>query len=330
MRRSPAPRPRGPKLATAAGVVLAVAIVSACGAPGPSPRPAAGSTPDVSGLAARIEAERTRILEDAEVSVWLGPAQGAAWFALEDELARPSASAIKTSYMVELFDRFPALDDPLPEPVAALESDSHPAIVHFDEATREEIRRDLTGVSVRRLASAMIRGDGVSNAVYNAAANVTTAMLGGPEALTLALHRRDPAWRGLAVRRYMLARRDVTGDNEATAAALAAVLQGVASSSVPGIAPEQFSAMRDILEVPEALPGWRHFFKSGSLDSEPPVRILSGWWERGGRSVVYVVMATHDLAEHDRDGVGDTLAELAGTLREDLARAAGVGELGGS
>jgi hypothetical protein len=44
-----------------------------------------------------------------------------------------------------------------------------------------------------------------SNVVYNAAANVVTAVLGGPEALTALIRKRDAAFAMVSARRYMLA-----------------------------------------------------------------------------------------------------------------------------
>lgn len=111
--------------------------------------------------------------------------------------------------------------------------DAHPAIAHFTADDRADIWAEIAGATIRRIGQMMIRGTDLSNAVYNAAANVTTALLGGPEALTGLIHDRDPAFGGLTVRRYMLTTRDVTGDNEATAASLAAVLQRVAARDLP-------------------------------------------------------------------------------------------------
>ena len=127
----------------------------------------------------------------------------------------------------------------------------------------------------------MIRGTGVSNAVYNAAANLVTAFLGGPPELTGRIHARHPDFAGIASRRYMLAARDVTGDNEATAASLAAVLAAIARGDVPGLSPETHDAMRDILFLEETDDG-RHFYKGGSLNSNPITRVLSGYWETRG------------------------------------------------
>jgi hypothetical protein len=125
--------------------------------------------------------------EDIVVSLWLGGGGPAAWYERNAADPRPTASAIKAFYLVELFAAHAgALDKPLPGADAVLKDDAHPAISHFTPAQRDEIRKALTGASVRRVGEVMIGAPGVSNAVYNAAANLTTAVLGGPDALTRA------------------------------------------------------------------------------------------------------------------------------------------------
>ena len=174
---------------------------------------------------------------DAEMalSVWVGGPSGEAWYARDADVWRPAASSIKTAYLIELFAAYADGLDAAVKGVAAIVADpTHPAIVHFDADTQTDIREHLSAASVREIGRMMIRGTGVSNAVYNAAANVTTAVLGGPEALTTLMRERDPAFAGLASRRYMLAARDVTGDNDATAASLAAALRRIAAHEVRG------------------------------------------------------------------------------------------------
>src|SRR6185295_9570031 len=125
-------------------------------------------------------------------------------------------------YLVELFDLYKGkLDKPLRGADAVLKNDNHPAISHFSEEQRAEIRRELRGASVRRMAEVMTGTIEASNAVYNAAANLITAALGGPEALTARIRKRDPAFAQVSARRYMLRDRQEQGDNEAPAKALA-------------------------------------------------------------------------------------------------------------
>lgn len=260
-------------------------------------------------LDARIDAALENSERGTAISVWVGPPEGQPWYQRDANVSRPAASAIKTAYLIELFDAYAdRLDAPLPGTDPVLQAD-HPAVVHFDETQQAEIRRELSGASVREIAHHMIRGTGVSNLVYNAAANVTTAVLGGPVELTRRIHARDPAFAGLVCRRYMLAARDVTGDNEATASSLAAVLQRIAARTVPGVAPATVEAMREILAVEDQSGPDRHYFKSGSLDSDPLTRIASGFWETPSGTFVYVVMA-------ERSGPGELARDEAGRRLE--------------
>lgn len=227
---------------------------------------------------------------DGVASVWIGDAE-TALYAREADVPRACASSIKSAYLVELFAAFAdRLDEPQPAIDAIVADPEHPAVAHFDAETQAEIRSAITGVSVRRIGQMMVRGTGVSNAVYNAAANVTTALLGGPEGLTARMQGRAPDYAGLVCRRYMLARRD-RGDNEVTAASLAAVLQDLAARSVPDLDPATQSALRDQVFARMHPDRGRHYFKSGALTSDPQCRIASGWFERAGAEpLVYVVM----------------------------------------
>ncbi len=88
----------------------------------------------------------------------------------------------------------------------------------------------------------------------------------------------------------MLADRKARGDNEATAASLAAVLQRVASGDIPGVRREVIDAIRGAVLV-EDLPGGRHHYKTGEIDSDPLTRVRTGWIETPwGEVVVYAVM----------------------------------------
>ena len=236
------------------------------------------------------------------VSVWIGGTGPTPWYQRNADVSLASASAIKTSYLVELFNRFEGrLDEPMASVDAVVNDPTHGAVIHFDPETQAEIARDLSGATVRFVGRAMIRGTGVSNAVYNAAANVTTAEFGGPSGLTEAVHQRTPEFEGLSVRRYMLARRDVTGDNTATAASLAHVLRRVAGGNLPGTSPETTEAIREILRLDEENDLGEHYYKSGGLSSDPAVAIRSGYFMKEGAPLVYVVMVEQPL---DADGGG--------------------------
>ena len=255
-------------------------------------------------IAERIAAVLAAAPEDGfsglEQSLWIGAADpaftgGGPLHATCPEVPRPAASSIKTAYLVELFsERADALRAPIPGAAQVVGDPEHPAISHFDSETQAEIREHLETASAATVGRHMIRGSGVSNAVYNAAANLTTSFLGGPPELTRRIHARHPDFAGIHSRRYMLAPRDVTGDNEATAASLAAVLASIARGDTPGVSPEIHRAMRDILFLEQTGDG-NHFHKGGSLNSNPITRVLSGFYERpgepAGRQLVYVFMA---------------------------------------
>src|SRR5690606_7879434 len=254
---------------------------------------------------------------DLEVGAWLGTSRGPLWGFREHE-PRAVASAIKSAFLVELFAAYAGnLDEPLPGVAAILDADDHPALEPFPESAREAIDAALRGASVRAIARMMVRGTGVSNAVYNAAANVTTAALGGPAELTKRLTVRFGP--GAAVRRYMLAPRDVTGDNTATPAFLGRVLQRLAARDVPGADARLVAAMRDQMFVRADRDGRRHYAKGGALSSDPLTRIRSGWTEgpTGADDIVFVVMCEQpDPGEVDRARAGDRLAATCRSLEQ--------------
>jgi hypothetical protein len=260
-------------------------------------------------------------------SVWVGPASGLAWYTHKADTIRPTASTIKTAFLVTLFARFAdSLDQPPPGLDAVLR-DEHAAVAHFTPAQRAEIRKALAGISVRKLGGVMMASVPASNIVYNAAANVVTAVLGGPEGCTQAIRDRDPAFTRITVRRYMLAPRNITGDNEATAAALAAVLQRVACGKIPGATEATAEAIRHSV-VPRdnhyGLKG-RFSIKDGALDTDPLVRAQSGWWEPVSRGppIVFVVMLTQpNPGKRSRSEAGERLQATCLRLTKTVLEAA--------
>lgn len=319
------------------------ALLAGCGAP-PGPETAepakgiAGAAGRVAGATERIAAALATVPADGlpglERSIHLraaglGLAGGAPLYTEAAEAPRPAASSIKTAYLVELFAaRAEALDEPLPAAEGIVGDPEHPAVAHFDAGTRAEIREHLAGATARTVGRHLIRGDGVSNAVYNAAANLATAFLGGPRALTGRIHERHPDFSGIEARRYMLAAREVTGDNEATAASLAGVLAAIATGTLPGVGADTHEALREILfleeEGGETTDEERdggdrlHYFKGGSLNSDPITRVLSGYTRRPGdppgSALVYVFMA-------ELPGPGDSEPAAAGTRLRDYLEA---------
>ena len=283
------------------------------GAPAPSPADAGQQ------IAAAIESVDAGEFTDLGLSVWIGPADGEALYEESAGVPRPAASSIKASYLVEFFsDRADTLDEPVPGAAGVVGDAEHPAVTHFDAETQAEIQEHLQTATARTVGHHMIRGTGVSNPVYNAAANLVTAFLGGPPELTARIHARHPDFAGIQSRRYMLAARDVTGDNEVTAASLTAVLAAIARGDAPGVSAETHEAMREVLFLEEAADG-RHFFKGGSLNSNPITRVLSGYWEKpgepAGRQLVYAFMA--EVPGPESVAPGDLEAGDAGRRLQD-------------
>src|SRR6187455_3449699 len=146
----------------AAGLVLhAVAAASSSAQPAPT-----GRVDDA--LVARVDSLLEAHGEGIAASLWLGGAAGASWFERQPQATRPTASAIKAFYLVELFGRFAgALDQPLPGVRDLLADDAHPAISHFTPEQRSEIRGGLSGATVRRVGQVMMGTAPASNVVYN-------------------------------------------------------------------------------------------------------------------------------------------------------------------
>ena len=282
-----------------------------------------GASIDAQALTREVDGLLEAHGEGIAASLWLGGATGPAWVAREPATPRPTASAIKTFYLVELFDTAAAaLDRPLDGVASVLADDAHPAISHFPPVQREEIRRELGGASARRVGLVMMGTAPASNEVYNAAANVTTAVLGGPEALTARIHRRDAAFAGVAARRYMLRDRKEHGDNEAPAAALAALYQKLATGTLAGLDAATLEAIRAALRRADDPVLGRHFAKDGNLPSDPLAEVRAGWYETAAGPRVYVVMATQPgPGPAGREASSQRLSRTAAALRDALARA---------
>jgi hypothetical protein len=280
--------------------------------------------PDATTLDSAITGALERHGDGIRAGLWLGGRGGRPWFARDAGEVFPAASAIKTAYVVELFAAYEeALDAPLPNAAQILSDDAHPAIAHFAPEVRAEARRDLSDLPVRKVGLAMIQGKGVSNAVYNAAANLVTASLGGPQKLQERIRTRDPSFEKIFVRRYMLAARDRPGDNVATPAALASVLQRIAAQSVPRLKSTTHEALRATLFVGEDPRFGRHYSKTGALDSDPLTRVRSGFYERDGRCTVYVVMTCQpDPGSRSRAEAGKALEAICAELHRLLVEAA--------
>jgi hypothetical protein len=244
---------------------------------------------DVAALDRAVDAILVEHRDGIAAGIWVGGPSGGAWYKRAATTVFPTASAIKTAYLVELFAAHAGrLDTPLPGLERLLSADNHPALAPFSRNRRRDIRRVLGGSTVRRIGAIMMAKTQTENHVYNAAANIATALLGGPAGLTRKIHARDAAFASLTVRRYMLA--DRRRDNTGSAASLAAVLQRLASRRVPGVDAATVEAMRRAMWARRDAGGSQYYRKSGYLPSDPAVSVLSGWWESGRRVAVSVVM----------------------------------------
>ena len=275
---------------------------------------------DKAVLSKDVEALLKEHGEGIVANLWVGGDSGNPWFELSSDQPSATASAIKTFYLVELFAAHPkTLDNPLPGADAVLKDNGHSAISHFSSEQRAEIRRALGGASVRRVAEIMMGKANASNAVYNAAANLTTAVLGGPEMLTKLIRNRDPAFKEVSVRRYMLRDRKNPGDNEAPARALAALYQRLAARALAGIDSETMRAIREAIIKEDFDNRGVRFSKDGSLASDPLTEVRAGWWETAGGPVIYVIMMrestlgpTPSSAQRLRKTVDTLTARLVG------------------
>jgi len=286
MRTPPRDRGRRRLLSVFAGVAIHVVASAPVTAQQAAPRL------DAAQVSATVDGLIREHGQGIEASLWLGGV-GAGVFERHVSVPRPTASAIKSFYLVELFDRFAgALDRPLPGVEGVLADDAHPAISHFTPEQRAEIRRELIGATVRRVGLVMMGTAPASNIVYNAAANVTTAVLGGPEALTALIRKRDAAFAAVSARRYMLRNRREHGDNEAPAIALAALYQRLAARRLASIDAPTMDALHEALRRRDDPALGRHYEKSGNLDSDPLGEVRAGWYDTAKGPLVYVVMTT--------------------------------------
>ena len=309
-------------LHASAGVAIHALVASSLWAQRAAPRL------DATPLSAQVDGLLREHGQGAEASLWLGGAAGggvaaAGLFERGATVPRPTASAIKTFYLVELFDRFAgALDRPLPGVEAVLADDAHPAISHFTPEQRAEIRRELNGATVRRVGLVMMGTAPASNVVYNAAANVTTAVLGGPDALTVLIRKRDDAFTMVSARRYMLRNRRERGDNESPALALAVLYQRLAARRLAGIDAPTMDAIHEALRRRDDPALGRHYDKNGDLDSDPLSEVRAGWYDTAKGPLVYVVMTMQPTpGPAGRDASSQQLAKTADALAETIVHA---------
>jgi hypothetical protein len=316
-------RSRRAFLGASAGVAIHVLAASSLSAQPDAPRI------DATQLSARVDGLLREHGQGIEASLWVGGAAdaGAGPFERDATVPRPTASAIKSFYLVELFDRFAgALDRPLPGVEGVLADDAHPAIAHFTPEQRAEIRRELNGATVRRVGLVMMGTAPASNVVYNAAANVTTAVLGGPDALTALIRKRgrkrDDAFAMVSARRYMLRNRRERGDNESPAIALAMLYQRLAARRLAGIDAPTMDAIHEALRRRDDPALGRHYDKNGDLDSDPLSEVRAGWYDTAKGPLVYVVMTMQPTpGPAGRDASSQQLAKTADALAQAIVQA---------
>lgn len=295
------PRVSSLRLAVALASLAAIASAQA-----PTPKHAPAN---------RLAAQLDGLLQPAgptlRAGVWVADGDGNVLFAHHAEATLPTASAIKVAYLVELFGAMaPDLGRAPGLAKQVLEASAHPALRPFAAEQQPEIRTKLNVLDARAIGATMIHGKGVSNAVYNAAANLVTAELGGPRGLNEKIAARWDGPSEIAVRRYMLAPRDA-GDNEATPRALGRVLLALARRDVPKLSVEAQDAARACLAVGHERGRGEHFAKSGALDSTPVTRVASGWYEANGKALVYVVMLAQPTPAS-----GEQLAQLTAAVQK--------------
>lgn len=275
---------------------------------------------------AAIQAALAAPGDPVQAAVWFG-APGEPRYQLAADRAMPAASVVKTALLIELFAAHAGhLDEPLgPAADAILADDRHPALAPFSAAQRPEVRAGLRGATVRTVGAIMMGSRKASNAVYNAAASLAIASLGGPAEATAKIRARDPRFGGVVVGRYMLAAR-TPSDNVATPAALAAVLAALATGQVPGLdAATASAAVQAMMQSADPALGV-HRHKEGNLDSDPMVVIKTGFYLRGSGEppLIYVVgAALAGKPTGGRDAARRRLDQLTDAVQARLRAAAG-------
>ena len=278
------------------------------------------------------EGELRKLLDELPSSVVVGMValdrEGRVVIQQNAERELPTASSIKPLLLIELFVRYAdELDragrDDIQEIVTRRE---HPAVAHFGDEDRALIAEELAKVSIKQLGKIMIdsedqQGKQYANVVYNAASNVAIALLGGPVEATRLIHRRDPAFRVVHLRRYMLADRKVTGDNTATPMALATYFRLVLRRKVAGVEPAILDEVAAILHADDYDDGGKLYAKGGTLQTDPVTRVRAGQYQLGERRLSYAIFASQRLESPDTGKTQfDALSKLTREIFEALKR----------
>lgn len=228
--------------------------------------------------------------------------RGKVVFQHNSELELPAASSVKSILLLELFAKYAdELTKQQRDDIAEIVEDGeHPAIVHFSAKNKKVIAEQLAGVSIQQLGSILIdsedqSGNDYSNAVYNAASNVAIALLGGPVDSTALIQARHDKFENVNVRRYMLANRNVTGDNTATPLALATLFNISVGKTPKGVQPKTAKEVEKILHSIDYKNGAKLYSKGGTLHSSPVTHVRSGQYRKGKIRMNYAIMASQEL-----------------------------------
>ena len=259
-----------------------------------------------------VKAQLANAPAGTEFGIWIGRPDGEVLFARNADKVMPTASSIKVAILIELFAKYENQLDSPPEGVKEIIQPDSPAFAHYTQKQRDEVIEHLADATVAEIGYRMVHTKGAPNRVYNGASNIAIMLLGGPEKTTELIHARDPAFAEIIVNRYMLADRTVNGENTATPKSLAAVLAKLSSGKITGLKDDTVKRIHEILKL-ESEGGLVSFGKSGSLSSDPVTRILSGWDESNGETVVYAIMGS---APTGAEGGAATFNQLKPTVAQ--------------
>ena len=240
--------------------------------------------------------------DETEIGLVVLDRRGRVVFQHNSELELPAASSVKSILLLELFATFAdELDTTDRSDIRKIVNDgNHPAIAHFSTKSKKLIAEGLSDVSIKQLGSILIdyedqEGNKYSNAVYNAASNVAIALLGGPEGASAAIQKRHDAFADVNFRRYMLADRNVTGDNTASPLALAKLFHISVGKTPKGVKAKISKEVAAILHSVDYKNGAKLYSKGGTLYSDPVTQVRSGQYRRGKVRMNYAIMAKQTL-----------------------------------
>ena len=270
----------------------------------------------------------TLMPKDVKIGIAVLDESGAPVFRFGGAAVMPVASAIKPAILLELFARYSQTLSFSPAEAAMILTDpTHPAFVHFSDATKKEIVADLSDATIKRLGWIMIDkrdevGRKYSSASYNGATNLAIALLGGPTETTRAIHAREASFHGMTVNRYMLADRMITGDNTSTPQALASLHHKISSRQLANLTVEVRDEIDRILHTRDFPDGTKLHSKGGSLHSDPVTRVQAGSFQAGQHTMNFSIMCSQPLhSSESGNSQYSVLADLAKSTYVDLKSA---------